>query len=95
MGEVTPVLLDTAIDEHISVEEQINLIERFDESIIGKIKTSIEEYLFHLKNETDDFELLHQATMVCFIGNMLKQPYRFMVSIDAPKHNEDNVMVGI
>lgn len=84
-------MIETLVDQ----EAMVNLISEYGDRVDKWIKTTIEEYFFHLRNETLDFELLHKAEKLAFLETMLRHSYRFLMPLDEFQHNEDNVVVGI
>lgn len=95
LQEISDERIKELIDSNINEQSLVNLGYIYGDVLDQWIKTTLDEYLFHLKNETLDFSLVHQAEKLVFTETMLKHPYRFLIRFDEIDHNEDNVLVGI
>lgn len=96
LTEIDEEKLILLIDSEISEQTWVNLIEHHGVEVQTWVLNSIMEYLYHLKDETLNFTLIHQAEKIAFLGNAsFKIPIRFLVNLDQPKLNDINIEVGI
>lgn len=83
------------IEIYIDDQTLVNVLSEYGDQAEGWIKTTLEEYFFHFRNETLDFELLHMAEKLAFMETSMRQKFHFLTPLDEIKPNEDNLTVGI